>query len=171
MTGHIPIELPTKPYIRAYLLSNLGEKPVMNATHKIGRSFFSILQHSLNKDRTNFFPSAYKANITVYVTIDDFNHRGACVNASNIRYFNLFLEQEVKERFYFLMDTYVELLPSFEAHLPTVRKRLNIDIEDWADDSMKKDYYRYRKRNNLPLLYNKTFGELVPSDSAENEPF
>jgi hypothetical protein len=69
------------------------------------------------------------------------------------------------------MDDSIEVIASNEAHLPFVRKRLGIDIEAWSDDSMKKDYYRYRKNNKKSMFYNKIDSRTVLSESAANIAF
>jgi hypothetical protein len=45
---------------------------------------------------------------------------------------------------------------SFDKSLRLVRQKLGIDDDDWEMQSIKKDYYRYRIKTGLPLLYNKT---------------
>ncbi len=62
-----------------------------------------------------------------------------------------------------MMDTFIEMLPSFESNLPEVRRRLGITTNDWDSDSMRKDYYRYRLASSLPLLYDKINARTVPS--------
>jgi len=76
-------------------------------------------------------------------------------NDCNVKKFNLFIERIIKDRFRFYMDNYILISPSFESHLPAIRKRLSIDVKAWSDDTMKKDYYRYRLNTGKTLLYNK----------------
>ena len=73
------------------------------------------------------------------------------------------MESYIKDQFYFLMDFYIEIFPSFEENLPQVRKLIGIDDEYWSDESMRKDYYRYRKESGKPLLYKKNIPRTVPS--------
>ncbi len=98
----------------------------------------------------------------MYVNYHTFRQRGAYLHETNIKNFNTYIEREIKERFRFYMDFYIEILPSFESNLPTVRKKIGIDIEDWSDDSIRKDYYRYRLAAKKPLLYLKTYTRTVP---------
>lgn len=147
----MPIEIPTKRYIKAYLRSQLGEKPVMNTTTAIGSKFYDLLQHETNEDKNRF--AEYNTHMKIYVSYHIFYHRGAFLNETNIKGFNSFVEAEIKRRFRDQMDFYLSIFPNFMANLPAVRKHLGIDVGSWDDDSMKKDYYRYRKRNGKPLLY------------------
>ncbi len=163
MKGLIAVEIPTKKYIKAYVLSKLGDKPVLTvSSDSIGNKMYDVLQHKNNERKTDFKNSRYTEVLKIYIHIRTFKKRGAYLNHTNIRNFNLFIELEIKDRFHSLMDDLIELLPSFENNLPEVRRRLGIDIEDWSDDSMKKDYYRYRLKKNKSLLYNKTFSPVVP---------
>ena len=170
MKGYIPIDLPTKPYIKAYIIYLLGEKPIMDLSSTIGNKLYDLLAHSTN-ERKSSFNNPYSSTIRIYINQNVFRQRGANLNETNLRSFNQFVQHLIKERFHIMMDDFIAILPSFEAHLPEVRKRLGIDIEAWSDDSMKKDYYRYRKNKKKPLLYTKTFTQNVPSVKACSKPF
>ncbi|HYC27874.1 MAG TPA: hypothetical protein VEB42_03645 [Chitinophagaceae bacterium] len=172
MKGYIPVEIPTKRYIKAYLCANLGEKPIMTSDHKIGNKFYDLLHNKRNERKSEFSNKRYNAKVRLFVNYHTFTHRGANLHETNIKNFNLFVEKEVKEKFYDLMDFYIEVLPSFEANLPLVRKKLGIILDDdWSDDSMKKDYYRHRLEKGLPLLYNKTSARTVPSGNISDIAF
>lgn len=151
MKGYFPIEIPTKKYIKAYIHSQMGDKPIINTTHRIGNKLYDVLNRSTNESKSRF--AGYNATIKVYVNHSTFYHRGANLNETNIKNFNLFVEDEVKATYRMLMDFYIDLLPSFEANLPEVRRRIGVGIDDWDTDSIKKDYYRYRLRTGKPLFY------------------
>lgn len=164
MKGYIPVEIPTKRYIKAYLCANFGDKPLMNTETTVGSKLYDLLSNKRNEDRTRFSNQRYNARVRLLVSFHTFRQRGANLHETNIKNFNIFVEKKLKESFYLLMDMYIEILPSFEANLPAVRKQLGIlDDEDWSADSMKKDYYRYRLRTGKPLLYEKNSTVTVPS--------
>lgn len=171
MKGFISIEIPTKNYIKAYIQSLHGPDPIMSKDHKLGEKLFDVLQHSTNADKLDFATRFYTTTIKLYIPMHMFRNRGANLNETNIRNFNLFVEKEVKDRFNFLMDTYIEILPSFEGNLPTVRQKLGIDVEEWSDDSIKKQYYRYRISNKKALLKPRKSPVTVPSERVENLAF
>lgn len=170
MKGWVPVEIPTKKYIKAYIISQLGEKPMMNTSHPIGKKLEDVLQHKANEYK-NRFSSRYDCYVRIYISRRMFARRGAHLNETNIKNFNVFVELLIKHRFYQMMDDFNEVLSGFEVHLPEVRRRLCIDIESWSDDSMKKDYYRYRKSKGKPMLYRKIFAESVPSEKFVNAAF
>lgn len=153
MKGYYPIEIPTKKYIKAYILHQLGDKPVINTQHRIGNKLYDVLTKTTNERRTEYSNVRYNTMIKVYVNHHIFNHQGGTLNETNIKNFNLFMEDEIKSAYRMLMDFYIDLLPSFEANLPEVRKRIGIDLDNWDTDSIKKDYYRYRKKTGKALLY------------------
>jgi len=163
MKGYIPVEIPTKRYIRAFVLAKFGDKPMMSTQHEIGSKFYDLLNHHTNERKSEFANIRYNSRLKLYVSYHTFRQRGANLNETNIKNFNIYIEREIKECFRFYMDFYIEILPSFEANLPVVRRKLGIDIEDWNDDSIRKDYYRYRKRTGKPALYAKTSTRIVPS--------
>lgn len=125
----------------------------MSTSHNIGAKFYDLLQHETNERRTEFANVRYNDQLKLYVSYHTFYQRGCYLNETQIKSFNLYLEREIKEKFRDYMDFYLEIHPNFMANLPAVRRKLGIDIWAWDDDSMKKDYYRYRIRNNRALLY------------------
>lgn len=157
MKGFIPIEIPTKKYLKAYILAELGPKPILDSSHTIGNYLHVLLQHSTNERATVFASRHYTEMVKIYIPISLFRQRGANLNETNIKCFNIFIENELKKRYRKLMDDLIEMLPNFMANLPEVRRKIGIDIEAWPDDSIKKDYYRYRLATGKSLLYTKYF--------------
>lgn len=156
MKNHISIDIPTKSYIKAYIIYLLGPEPVMTKKHWIGNKIFDILSHKTNERKSVYGSSRYNCKLRIYINMYTFLKRGANFNETNLMNFNLYMEKKVKHRFYELMDDRIEIFPNFSANLPEVRKKLGIDIDSWEDQSMQKDYYRYRKKNGKPPLYNST---------------
>lgn len=171
MKGFIPVDIITKKYIKAYILSQYGSEPVMTKDHKLGSKLYDVLQHSTNEDRLDCDFKFYTDTVRVYVPMHIFRQRGARLNETNIRNFNLFAEKEIKDKFNLLMDIYISIFPSFEGNLQKVRTQLGIDVEAWSDDSIKKQYYRYRLYNNKPLLKQRKSTVSVPSERVDNLSF
>ena len=42
MKGYYPVKILTKKYIKAYLLSQLGPRPMMSTEHHIGTKFYDL---------------------------------------------------------------------------------------------------------------------------------
>lgn len=156
MKGFVPVEIPTKKYIKAYIVAQFGDRPLMNTDHNIGSMLYNILQRGTNDRRTQFSTKRYDANIKMYISRYTYETRGAHLNETNIKSFNVYIEREIKKTFRIYMDFFILIHPNFEANLPEVRRLVGIDVEAWNDDSIRKDYYRYRKRAGLPPLYKKS---------------
>lgn len=171
MKGYIEVAIPVKPYIKAFITNELGTEEIKlnRGQHFIHNKLYDLLQHEMNNKKSEA-PCNYGAKLHLFISIDTFKRRGYCLNHSNIKSFNKFMAGIVKYRLYQLLDDFIEVLPSIEAHLPEVRRRLGIDVEAWSDDSLRKDYYRYRVDNNKPILY-KSFGRNVPSEKADGVAF
>lgn len=153
MKGYIGIDIPVKTYIKAFIIFEMGEViKLSTGQHMISNKLYDLLEHRQNHQKT-LAPCSYGATLRIYISFETFRRRGHNLNHSNIRSFNKFCEKIIKFRFNTLMDDMIDVIPSFEANLPEVRRRIGIDIEAWSDDSMKKDYYRYRKKKNKPMLY------------------
>ena len=145
MRGYIAIDLPTKPYIKAYIIHRLGDAPKLRPDSSIGRKMYDILDRETNRHgyrKENFL---YTVTIRVYISIETFRRRGGNLNETNLKAFNLFVETQIKEEYYRMMDDYMEVVSNFTAHLNEVRRKIGISDDEWSYDSMKKDYYRYRK--------------------------
>lgn len=155
MQGYISVDIPTKKYIKAYLMHRFNNKVIMRPDNKFGSKLYDLLEHKKNERKTEFANVRYNDKLRIYISMHIFKTRGFNLNETNIKNFNSFVEDDLKDKFYFLMDTYIEILPVYSAHVDEVRKKIGIDIEHWSDDSMKKDYYRYRKAMRLPMLYEK----------------
>lgn len=162
MKGYIPIEIPTKKYIRAFIIAQLGEKPFMTSDHLIGNKFHDVLQRSANERKAQFASKHYNAKIRVYISLHTFRRQGAHLNETNLKSFNRFLQHLIKDRIRFLLDIYVPEQKGFEKALAKVRGIMKIEDDDWDSDSIKKDYYRYRLQKNLPLLYQKHLDKTLP---------
>jgi hypothetical protein len=160
MKGYIPVTIPTKKYIAAYLRKQYGKDVLIKRNSLIGNKLFDLLEHKTNHKCTEYGNGRHNTKIKIYIPIETFKRRGGFLNESNVMNFNLFLEYLVKTHFYNLMDILYDIHPAINQHLPYIRQSLGIDIEDWSDDSMRKDYYRYRLENKIKLLRN--HGRLVP---------
>jgi hypothetical protein len=157
MKGFISIEIPTKRYIAAYLHFNLGRDLIMVQGDRIGDIVYDLLQRKLSDvDADELHNQRYNEKIKLFISKRAFTRRGGFLSHKSIKSFNKQIEFEIKFSFRLHMDLYIEMSPSFEANLPKVRDTLGIDMEAWDDDSMRKDYYRYRKETGKALFYNKS---------------
>src|SRR4051812_48569136 len=129
MKGYIPVDIPTKTYIKAYIIHQLGERPVMSTTHFIGQKLYDVLEHKTNERKEAYSNARYKCTLRIYINKYTFKTRGANLNETNLKNFNSFVEEIIKHRFRELMDDRIEILPNFLANLPDVRNKLGIDVE------------------------------------------
>ncbi|HVZ97979.1 MAG TPA: hypothetical protein VG847_13950 [Chitinophagaceae bacterium] len=163
MKGYFSIQIPTKSYIKAYIIAELGDNPVMRTDHRIGSRLYDLVSHT-NERRTEFSNVRYNTLLKLYVSFHTFRQRGIILNETNIKNLNLFIEDEIKSRYRYMMDFYMKIFPNFKANDEFVRKQLGIDYDSWDYDSLKKDYYRYRKKNGGVLLHKRI---LVPSQHID----
>jgi hypothetical protein len=146
MKGYFPVDIPTKKYIRAYIYKELTKKPLLNNESLIGNKLFDLLQHHTNEQGSRITSKHYDCTIRVYVSKYVFDRRGANLNATNVKNFNLFLQHLVKLQVRFMLDLFMKQTNSITQSLAKVREEMQIDIEDWDCDSIKKDYYRWRHK-------------------------
>jgi hypothetical protein len=149
--GLIPVDLPTKHYLKAYIQSKLGEKPVMTSTHHIGSKLIDLLSRSENYRATRYQSAAYPVKMRVYITKDAFHNKGGFLNETNIISFNNYVQSYFKEYTRDLLDIYLELTQSIEVSIELMRDRVGLDENVFPYDLVKKDYYRYRKKKGILL--------------------
>jgi hypothetical protein len=171
MRGYISIELPVKPYVRAYIIHRYGLNPVLSKDNDIGNKLYDLLEHATNERASEYSSKVYTTSIKVFISMRTFRVRGSRINETNVQNLNQYIEDQIKFLFHYLMDFYISILPSFVSNLTQVRFFLGISEDDWETDSMKKDYYRYRKKQQKPLLYDKTISRNVLPVSLDDKGF
>ena len=93
MKGYIPVEIPTKRYIKAFLCAKYGEKPLMTTDSKIGNKLYDLLCHKTNERKKEFANKRYNSTVRPLVSYHTFKQRGANLHETNIKSFNLFVEK------------------------------------------------------------------------------
>lgn len=158
--GLIPVDIPTKHYLKAYIQSKLGQKPVMTSTHHIGSKLIDLLNRHENYRRTRYVESAYPVKMRVYITRDAYKNKGGFLNETNIICFNNYIQSYFKEYMRDMLDIYLELTQSLEASIELMREMVGIEEDMFPYELVKKDYYRYRKKKGI-LLPNGGYKKLV----------
>jgi len=143
--GYVPVDIPTKKYLKAYIQLTLGEKPVISQSSHIGSKLVDLMQSKRNHRMSRYQPQHYPETIRVYLNKYAFKNKGCNINHTNIIAWNCYLESYVKEHIRFLLDTYLELTMSLEASIEIMRDKTGLDENVLTYDQVKKDYYRYRK--------------------------
>lgn len=157
MKNFVAVDIPTRPYIKAYVMFKLGPYPKMeeNASESIGSKLYDLLKHSTNERASQYKKSTYKTTFRIYIPQMVFIKKGNNLNQTNIRGFNRFIEMEAKERFCQIMDDLTEVFPSFKNNLPEVRRKMGISNKYWPDASLRKIYYRRNKKIDALKAKNK----------------
>ena len=104
MKGFVSVIIPTKSYIKAYVINQLGDWPKMTTRHEIGNKLYDLLAHKTNERKTEFSNKRYNATIKLFISIHTYRQRGCCLNETNIKNFNLFLEKKIMGYLVFLKN-------------------------------------------------------------------
>jgi len=143
--SYIPLDLPCKPYVRQYIVNEMGPKPLIGSRHHIGTKLIDLLGQKRNYRASEFSVSAYSTKIRLYLNEDVAKNKGIWLNETSIIRFNSYTEDHVKDRLRLMLDLYMDLTKSLEASIELTRIKLNLPETVMGDDLIKKDYYRYRK--------------------------
>lgn len=147
MKGYVSVVIPTKPYLKAWILNELGETPLMNYKHHIGSKLVDLLEYKRNWRPNEYAPHNYPAQLKVYISRFVFQNHGCHLNETNIIRFNSYLEEYFKSMVHWKLDVFVLLTENLDASMELLRDQLKLDEEVFPYELLKKDYYRYRKKN------------------------
>jgi hypothetical protein len=151
MKGYVPVEIPTKAYLKAWVHLELGEKPVMSQKHHIGSKLLDLLIHKRNYKQTEYKPHHYPVLMRVLINKHAFKNQGCNLNQTNIIKFNTYIESYFKSKMHWKLDFYMKVTQSVEASIELMRDDLGLDEENFPFDMIKQDYYRYRKEKGIVL--------------------
>ena len=171
--GYTIIKIPTKPHIKAYIETQFGNNPVpLSYDNIIGSKLFDLLQHDTNERLSEYSERSYTTSFNLLLTRHLLCHRGNSFNETNIKNFNLFMDEYIKDRYCFIMDMYMAMNGNFINNyktetkiidgLPTIvkvqskrgnflparnfaRKVLGIPETLWSEETIKKIYDRRLK--------------------------
>jgi len=147
-----PIKFVTKPYIRTYLQQTIPNGVASRKT--IEGSFFIEL---LERDSKRFdgLKSCSENNVvaTLNVKADDIqrysNTRfmtggGWLTRAQNMEY-NNYITSLIKRQVRITIISYMQFDPSLKKAIEFTRKLMQIDEQELSDDTLRRDFDRYRK--------------------------
>lgn len=151
----ISVKLVTKAHIKAYLINNFGEKPLIDCKHIFHNYLLLCYSHSLTYKMDDLNRNSVEMNI--YITPDDYNRYGCWLNARQMHFFNCHAEDYMKSLVIAMADTYLEVhpQPKLKNALEYALRQIKLTDEDWDMETVTKFYYRHRKYTGKPLLYNK----------------
>ena len=148
------IEIPTKPYIMRYLQHRFDTAvPVLTENDLFGKKLVEILSKKRNDRNTEV--AKYSTTMIVGLNKRMFLLWGWSISPTGIKSFNDHVEDLLKEICRNYLDVKIECGFKLVDAIEDFRKKYEIEDEYWDFESIKKDYYRYRQRNDGKLLYNK----------------
>ncbi len=156
----VTIEIPTKPYCKQYIENKIGTNPIFinnRESDTVSKKFYDLLLITVNENKNRFVSDFYTAKLRIRIPLNVYKKYSKQINETNIKNFNLFVQAEIKDRFYFVMDVFQESLPCVHNNLPAARRHLGITADTWKDNSMLKDYYRYKKMKDNANKIEKKF--------------
>lgn len=151
---YISIAVPTKPYLRKFLEFNLPSNRKIATDHLLCKTILSALQKPKEQlyyglDRYAF---NYHDQIVAKLPESLLARYGADLREEHVNYLNQVWEMVFNEVLYTTLDVMHELHPreSLRLTIDTLLDRYNIHESEMSYQTLKKRYYRYRKkRKNL----------------------
>jgi len=138
--------IPVKPYVRKHLENKFGNPVMLRQDSAIGKYFYQLLEDpSRGRDRQY---SEYTDLVTIRIPEKVFLHRGCMLTDTNITNFNSFVEDQLKQHLRLMIDILLEFNEvEIKEAILIVYHKFNLDETVLPYETIKKDYYRYRKRS------------------------
>ena len=154
MTPGFSVSIPSKPYVKHYLIQNFGN-PVN--LYQVDNPFLPLLKLLLVRQPTDINPQRrlnpqfYRENTIIMLTDVDFVRLGVDLTRSGIIVFN----REVERSFKHMMHVIVAINLTFYGNLETAIDRFTQDLdipEDiWPHESIRKDFCRHARLHRFDI--------------------
>ncbi len=150
------ITLPSKPYIRHFLVTNYGTPVDLRKNRTLNYNLRRRLRkHCLRHEKRGISLRMYSAIIEIAISDDDFYRYGWELSNTDIIALNRDIEAHVKLFMRNMVATYETIMQQKEAIL-LFQERFGFSEDIWAYEAIKKDYFR-----NCPYEKVKLFPKLV----------
>jgi hypothetical protein len=140
--NYINIDVPVKPYVKAYMENNFGAPCEMDRSNKYGRIMFLLLSDG-SRERDNKYRQ-YPEKLSMKLSSTFWHRRGSGLTRTNVIYFNQIIEDDIKLK----LRTFVYALTCQEKPIKraeAIRRFLNIygfSPDVFPFDTAKKDIDR-----------------------------
>lgn len=151
----LTFNLPCKPYVKQHLINCFGSPAYLRGDSGIGKYFFQLVADPTEHQDTKC-THEYQEQITIRITEDIFLRKGYVLSKTNVRSFNNFVEDLLKTQSRNIIDTILSVNDGMKITeaIDFVYEQFNMDETVWPLETIKKDYYRYKKRSEA-LTVNK----------------
>lgn len=155
MLKQVSVLLKTKKHIRAYLLNNFGEQPMIDSKHIFHNYLLLCYSHTLTLNMHEMLKDT--VDMKLYITPSDNQRYGCWLNARQMHFFNTHVDAFMKELLISKADSYLDLhhRPVLKDALAYALDYLKVTEDDWEWDTIVRHYHRSRERRGRPLLYKK----------------
>lgn len=158
--------IPVKPYVRKYLENCFGTPVLMRKDSAIGMYFYQLVDDPTERRNSEY--GGFQDQVLITITEDVFLRKGCVLTDTNIIRFNNFVEEHLKMQLRIMIDTLIEFQEvKIKDAIMVVYDKFNMDETVLPYETLKKDYYRWSKRQDaLPLLQINISGRSVPNNQV-----
>lgn len=143
----VSIQLSCKKYVAHFLRQKHGHNPLMNKETSDGIFFLNILGRQRNHREKEF--SSYGVEITVLISVYDFERYGGELTKTAMIDFNRFIERQLKQMFEAHMQALVDIAGFQQnAAIRLFQQKNGLTDEEWSFYALKKHYQRFLEVQN-----------------------
>jgi hypothetical protein len=115
----------------------------------IGKYFFQLVKDPSEHQDTKCTHD-YRETLTIKITEDIFLRRGYVLSKTDIRSFNNFVEDHLKQQAWKIIDTILEMNSGTKINeaIDFVYEKYGMDENVWPYETIKKGYYRHRQSSD-----------------------
>lgn len=147
----LQFNLPCKPYVKHYLQNCFGSPIYLRQDSQIGKYFFMLVEDVVQKYDKEC-KTDYKAIATIKITEDVFLKKGCVLTKTNIRKFNVFVEDHFKQQVFIILDTVTQISEmKIKEAIDYMYDYFDMTESFLALDTVVKAYYREKRTRNTLL--------------------
>lgn len=137
------VEVPVKPYVKAYLEKNYGNPVNLSSVRGLNNFFKLLLEKNYYRNDKQINLNGYTTTVNIVITRDVFYRHGWYLSKTSVVSFNGMVESLVKNRIRDMV--YVNVIHGGKKIAKSIRlalHELSINEDDLSFDAVKKDIQR-----------------------------
>lgn len=145
------VQIPIKPYVKRFVENNYGSPADFRRHPRENEMFRRMLTKPCHEKDGMYSDDLEKQCVRLQVVLSerDFFRSGWELSKTDIIAFGKYFERNAKWLMRSVVSTYISFGMQEYNAITKFQKRFNMEEEYWPFDSIKKDFYRYKSKNDI----------------------
>lgn len=157
------VKVPTKAYLKKFVLTEIGDKPIAPGDHPVQKFLFILLERKLYDYQFKSLNAQFNDTLLVKISLSNFHKMGYSISPQRVVLFNNFIESLFDKALYGFVSQYVRHQDEMQAAIQKVLDEYNIKPRrehqrNWFQVPRYKDaLYAFAKKYNLEMEEDVTY--------------